>query len=79
MFGKASWSTPRPGASSTQIDKREDRGFAYLKRDIVRLLGILCYENRPVQDRIRACGGIPIVMNLCVTDERNPCKCFNMS
>ena len=74
MFGRASWSTARPDtASSDQIDKKEDRGFSYLKRDLVRLLGILCYENRAVQDRMRNCHGIPVVMNMCVTDERNPC------
>ena len=50
-------------------------GFSYLKRDLVRLLGILCNEARAVQDRIRECGGIPVLMNLCVVDERNPCEC----
>ncbi|KAI3600513.1 ataxin-10-like protein [Moniliophthora roreri] len=32
-------------------------GFSYLKRDL---------------DRVRICGGIEVVMNLCVVDERNP-------
>ncbi|KAJ7050514.1 spinocerebellar ataxia type 10 protein domain-containing protein [Mycena amicta] len=47
-------------------------GFNYLKRDLVRLLGILCHENKAVQDRARRCGSIEAVMNLCVVDERNP-------
>jgi len=47
-------------------------GFSYVKRDLVRLLGILCAGEEAVQDRVRACGGIPVVMNLCVVDERNP-------
>ncbi|KAJ7493437.1 spinocerebellar ataxia type 10 protein domain-containing protein [Mycena galericulata] len=47
-------------------------GFSYLKRDLVRLLGILCHGSKAVQDRIRLCGGIEAVMNLCVIDERNP-------
>ncbi|KAF7964993.1 hypothetical protein HWV62_1166 [Athelia sp. TMB] len=47
-------------------------GFSYLKRDLVRLLGILVHRNKEVQDRVRLCGGIPVVMNLCVVDERNP-------
>ena len=51
-------------------------GFPYLKRDLVKLLGILCHDSKPIQDRIRCCGGIPIVLNLCVIDERNPCKSF---
>ncbi|EKM81810.1 hypothetical protein AGABI1DRAFT_118880 [Agaricus bisporus var. burnettii JB137-S8] len=50
----------------------DNRGFAYLKRDLVRLLGILCHEKRAVQDRIREAGGIEVVMNMCVIDERNP-------
>lgn len=51
-------------------------GFSYLKRDLVRLLGILVHRNKEVQDRVRLCGGIPVVMNLCVVDERNPCTSF---
>ncbi|KAF9005974.1 spinocerebellar ataxia type 10 protein domain-containing protein [Cyathus striatus] len=47
-------------------------GFSYLKRDLVRLLGVLCHKDRAVQDRTRDVGGIPVVMNLCVVDERNP-------
>ncbi|THH13448.1 hypothetical protein EW146_g6774 [Bondarzewia mesenterica] len=48
------------------------KGFAYLKRDLVRLLGILCHDDRAAQDRVRLCEGITVVMNLCVIDERNP-------
>ncbi|KAH7872988.1 spinocerebellar ataxia type 10 protein domain-containing protein [Lentinula edodes] len=54
--------TPAPG----------NPGFNFLKRDLVRLLGILCNEDRAVQDRLRKCGGIELVLNLCVIDERNP-------
>ncbi|KAH9852057.1 spinocerebellar ataxia type 10 protein domain-containing protein [Lenzites betulinus] len=48
------------------------QGFAHVKRDLVRLLGIMAAENRMVQDRVRACEGIPVVMNLCVVDDYNP-------
>ncbi|KAI5116868.1 hypothetical protein M0805_005836 [Coniferiporia weirii] len=73
MFGKTSWSTPRPDALPVPIQPDVDgKGFLYLKRDLVRLLGILCYEDKAVQDRVRANDGISVVMNLCVTDERNP-------
>lgn len=54
------------------------RGFAYLKRDLVRLLGILCSSDTSVQDRVRLCGGIPVVMNLCVVDDRNPCTYLSL-
>ena len=48
--------------------------FPYLKRDLIRLLGILCHNRKAIQDRIRLCGGIPLVLNLCTIDDRNPCK-----
>jgi ataxin-10 len=62
--------TPTP----TQQSTAGGLGFQYLKRDLVRLLGILCHRRKAVQDRVRECGGIEAVMNLCVVDERNPCK-----
>ena len=49
-------------------------GFSYLKRDLVRLLGVLAHGVKDVQDRTREAGGLPVIMNLCVIDERNPCK-----
>ena len=62
--------TPTP----TQQSTADGTGFQYLKRDLVRLLGVLCHGRKAVQDRARDCGGIEVVMNLCVIDERNPCK-----
>ncbi len=70
-FGKA---VPVVGAEASSTAQHTDTGFSYLKRDLVRLLGVLCHENKAVQDRIRECGGIEVVMNLCVVDERNPCQ-----
>lgn len=63
-----------PKDPATEDDGPVKAGFSYVKRDLVRLLGISCAGERGVQDRVRACGGIPVVMNLCVVDERNPCK-----
>jgi ataxin-10 len=63
-----------PKDSTTDDDSPVKAGFSYVKRDLVRLLGVLCEGERVTQDRVRACGGIPVVMNLCVVDERNPCK-----
>ena len=48
--------------------------FAHIKRDLIRLLGILASDNRVVQDHVRECGGLPVVMNLCVIDDYNPCE-----
>ncbi|KAH7103730.1 spinocerebellar ataxia type 10 protein domain-containing protein [Auriculariales sp. MPI-PUGE-AT-0066] len=47
-------------------------GFAYVKRDLVRVLGTLAHHDVSVQDRTNACGGIEVVLNLCVEDARNP-------
>lgn len=81
MFGKA---VPSPlaeaGPSVPATQRGEDpTGFAYLKRDLVRLLGTLCHRDRTVQDRIRMCGGVEVILNHCTIDERNPCTCLEHS
>ena len=72
VLGRTTWSTPRSPDDPAPADI-DVSGLNFMKRDLVRLLGILAYNSRAVQDRVRACDGITIVMNLCVTDERNPC------
>lgn len=47
-------------------------GFGYLKRDLVRLLGVLTHGSKVAQDDVRQQGGIEVILNLCVIDERNP-------
>ncbi|KAI0794004.1 spinocerebellar ataxia type 10 protein domain-containing protein [Fomes fomentarius] len=65
-------------APDTRLSESENelraaaQAFAHVKRDLVRLLGILASQDRAVQDRVRGCGGIPVVMNLCVVDDHNP-------
>lgn len=66
-------STAQPGSTQTSSAQSPPPGFSYVKRDLVRLLGTLAADSRDVQDRVRACGGIPVVMNLCVVDDQNPC------
>lgn len=70
VFGKA---VPSPNTNTT-TSHNDTKGFAYLKRDLVRLAGTLCYNNSGMQNRVRECEGIPVIMNLCVIDERNPCE-----
>ncbi|KAG8997778.1 hypothetical protein FRB94_007461 [Tulasnella sp. JGI-2019a] len=60
------------GTATAADDSRRPAGFEYIKRDLVRLLGILCHEDREIQDSVRERGGIPLIMNMCVIDERNP-------
>ncbi|SJL03760.1 uncharacterized protein ARMOST_07117 [Armillaria ostoyae] len=71
-FGKPVQNSGSDGPGTTPLSNVSDTGFFYLKRDLVRLLGILCHEQKAVQDRVRQCGGVEVVMNLCVIDERNP-------
>lgn len=68
-FGKP---VPQPGREAFQGPTTDATGFSYLKRDLVRLLGILCHKHRDTQDCIRRCDGIPVIMNMCVIDEHNP-------
>lgn len=70
-FGKVKPRHPI-GATGVPAQSAGEAGFSYLKRDLVRLLGVLCYNNKAMQDRVRLCGGIPVVLNLCVIDDRNP-------
>lgn len=62
-----------PSSTGQQALDVDPTGFLYVKRDLVRLLGALAHESQAVQDRTRNANGIPVVMNLCVIDERNPC------
>lgn len=64
----------RPGGQEHQYSAAvaDPTGFLYLKRDLVRLIGILCHGDKATQDRIRQCDGIPVIMNMCVIDDRNP-------
>lgn len=79
-FGKPVSDSPSADIRTpTQQSVADPTGFQYLKRDLVRLLGILCHGSKAVQDHARSCGGIQVVMNLCVVDERNPCQCYFLS
>jgi len=70
-FGK-----PVPSSKAVQAESipgaTDSTGFAYVKRDLVRLLGVLCHKDKKIQDSIRNFNGITVIMNMCVVDERNP-------
>lgn len=51
------------------------QAFATLKRDVVQLLGLIAYHDKPSQDRIREAAGIHLILSLCVVDEYNPREC----
>ncbi|CAG8766906.1 7132_t:CDS:10, partial [Cetraspora pellucida] len=46
--------------------------FAYIKRDIIRVIGNMAYDNCSVQDEVRRLGGILLVLNQCNIDNNNP-------
>ncbi|KZV72208.1 hypothetical protein PENSPDRAFT_742856 [Peniophora sp. CONT] len=72
-FGKVTPSPAAPPSAGAGDPSRADaHGFAYVKRDLVRLLGTLVHGSRSAQDRVRTAKGIEVILNLCVVDERNP-------
>lgn len=48
--------------------------FQNVKRDLVRFLGLLVYDDTRVGDIVREKGGVETVLGMCETDERNPCE-----
>lgn len=71
-FGK---SVPSPFTKGMNHppEETDPMEFPYLKRDLIRLLGTMVYKDKGMQDRVRACGGVEVVMSHCVIDDRNPC------
>lgn len=43
-----------------------------LKRDLVRVIANMCYQDRASQDAVRELGGIPLVLSSTCIDENNP-------
>jgi ataxin-10 len=73
QFGKA---VPSPLAKELrhEDDGPDPTSFPFIKRDLIRLLGTLSFRNKVIQDRIRRCGGIEVILNHSTVDEKNPCK-----
>ncbi|KAG0049655.1 hypothetical protein BGZ83_005516 [Gryganskiella cystojenkinii] len=58
--------------SNTSTEKGSQSFFSGLKRDIVRVVGNLSYCSRNVQDRIRGCNGLIVMLSQCNIDDANP-------
>ena len=43
-----------------------------LKRDLVRVIANMCFQDRASQDAVRELGGIPLVLSCSCIDENNP-------
>ncbi|KAG9044273.1 hypothetical protein FS837_008424 [Tulasnella sp. UAMH 9824] len=72
VLGKVAQDSSRASNAPKLEAQTDPAGFAYIKRDLARLLGILCHNDKGTQDSIREREGIQVIMNLCVVDERNP-------
>ncbi|KAI8341216.1 spinocerebellar ataxia type 10 protein domain-containing protein [Chlamydoabsidia padenii] len=54
-------------------DKEKSKlGFDYVKREIVKCIGSLCYKDKSIQDEIRTSGGLALVLNQMKIDDTNP-------
>ncbi|EDO47128.1 predicted protein [Nematostella vectensis] len=53
-------------------DLSPSHGF---KRDLVRLVGNLCYRHRVNQDKTRELDGLPLILDHCNVDDYNPYIC----
>ncbi|KAF9106206.1 hypothetical protein BGX27_009266 [Mortierella sp. AM989] len=58
--------------SNTSTEQGQQSFFIGLKRDIVRLVGNLAYRSRYVQDLIRECNGLIVMLSQCNIDDANP-------
>lgn len=45
------------------------------KRDLVQLLGNMCYQHRSNQDKVRELDGIAVILDHCNIDDHNPYIC----
>ncbi|KAG9302289.1 hypothetical protein G9A89_008780 [Geosiphon pyriformis] len=61
-------------SQSTPVDQTSQykKGLCYIKRDIVKVIGNMAYENQLVQDEVRRLGGIQLILNQCNIDDNNP-------
>ncbi|KAG0005882.1 hypothetical protein BGZ65_009910 [Modicella reniformis] len=58
--------------SNTSTAQGQGAFFVGLKLDIVQLVGNMSYRSRDVQDRIRNCSGLIVMLSQCNIDDANP-------
>jgi len=61
-------------AQMTHTFQQGSLRFMFIKRDTVKVIGNMAYENKIVQDEVRKLGGIPLILNQCNIDDNNPCE-----
>ena len=63
----------KPSASSSRSASAETAPLSSIKRDLVRLLGILTFEDVAVGDLVRERGGVQLILSMTEVDESIPC------
>ncbi|KAG0235497.1 hypothetical protein BGW41_000742 [Actinomortierella wolfii] len=58
--------------SDTSTMDGQQSFFMGMKRDTVRLVGNLAYRSKNVQDRVRNCNGLVVMLSQCNIDDANP-------
>jgi len=56
----------------SNIEKMESDPVFGFKRDLIRLIGNLCHENRENQDQVREINGIELLLDCSPIDGKNP-------
>jgi ataxin-10 len=69
---------PSP-ANPVSNDAPTERSLGGIKVSLIRLLGVLSYENTNVGDQVRSHGGIQLVLSMTEVDELNPCMSLPLS
>jgi ataxin-10 len=64
---------PSP-ANPVSNDAPTERSLGGIKVSLIRLLGVLSYENTKVGDQVREQGGVQLVLSMTEVDELNPCE-----
>ena len=52
----------------------EPLAIGHLKRNCVRILGILAFDSEVAQDRMREAGGLGLLLGMCQISDSNPSK-----
>lgn len=64
---------PSP-ANPVSNEAPTERSLGGIKVSLVRLLGVLSFEDTTVGDQVRERGGVQLVLSMTEVDELNPCE-----
>ena len=64
---------PSP-ANPVSTEAPTERSLGGIKVSLIRLLGVLTYNDQSVSDQVRQHGGVQLVLSMTEVDELNPCE-----